>query len=583
MLCLKLFVILMFVFSGNYVFADIISSVYSQPYNSLVSVVNDGDNKTHIIKTSLARCSDIEKILVDEQLDYAVLSKYVPTYLIGSSSKKPTLYSLHTGKAAWHWDSEFSDHIQGIYQDAYGQYVSVSDGTSVALFHFGKKGLEHIFTKEFVTGSVEAVQPDSYRQLLFVAESNGTITAWSFQGKLIKSINVNAPISSLALDTVTNGLIVGAESGIYFMPSDSYSLRLLLKTKVDKVYFDNLSKYIAIISGNIFSVYDYMSMKRIFSVPDSFGNVIGGSNRFIGLFVKNYITLFHLNSGLKTGVINISGKGSYFMPADTRIPGVNKSLMDMISDNKNNISVDYKKICAPIAAMVSGVNIPQMTSIHSPDSPKVNQANKTANPEKTSVSGFIDIPKIPDVSAPYMANTPSVSGSQGVSKPRYDSSVMKPAVPSVKPADKPSIISEMAPSSVPSWFANRKNLPPFDAVSGGENEDEAIKNAKKQIKNSIVKNILKTLVDNKQTAGINDVEVLKRFLWMTASSAANNLDSAISVKDSWKSPAGQIFVLCSFDSSLMKDAADKAYKAQSDKLSAIGYKGYMALPVNTID
>ena len=139
MLCLKLFVILMFVFSGNYVFADIISSVYSQPYNSLVSVVNDGDNKTHIIKTSLARCSDIEKILVDEQLDYAVLSKYVPTYLIGSSSKKPALYSLHTGKAAWRWDSEFSDHIKGIYQDAYGQYVSVSDGTSVALFHFDKQ------------------------------------------------------------------------------------------------------------------------------------------------------------------------------------------------------------------------------------------------------------------------------------------------------------------------------------------------------------------------------------------------------------------------------------------------------------
>lgn len=581
----KLVLIFIFLNFSINSFADIISSKYIPNSESIISVVDFNNDNTLILKTSLRNCKDEEKFIINKKINYATVSKYVPSYLIISLNNTIALYSLVSGEITWQWENSFKNNIKIISQDNYGEYISISDGSSVALFRFGKKGLEHIFTKE-LSIVISSVQPDTQRKVLFVAERIGILSIWSYDGKLLKSTNVSGKISSMILDVSRNGLLIGSDKGIYSMPSDSYEISKISSIKSDFISLEYPAKYLTIVSGINSYIFDYPSMKQIFSLKNNFGKVLtGGSNKFIGFYIKNYIRLFDIKSGLQTATINITNNGGIFLPADMALRGVNASLMDMITGNENNYAENYDhiKICAPVAAMISGITAPVVKNTYSPTISEVNNISNVEKPKKIENNNFIENPKVNNVSKPYVENNTSIPN---IKKPEVNSvnqNINQPTNPKVAEVEKPTLAKQMTPSSVPNWIAHRKNLPPFSAVAGSIDEKQAIKSAKKQIKDAVAKEVLKKFIAEKKSSIIDNIDVAKRFLWNAASSAAIHLDNNIIVKDRWVSQIGQSYVLCQLDESLINNAANIAYEKEKEKVSNMTLNEYMSIKPNVID
>lgn len=552
---------------------------------SLVSVTDIGNNKTLVSKTSLRSCKDEERFIIDDEITYAEVSKYVPSYLIVSSNKSIALYNMLSGEIYWQWDNSLPNNIKIISQDYYGEYISISDGLTVVLFRFGKKGLEHILTKE-MTAPIVSIQPDTQRKILFIAEKIGILTAWSYDGKILKSMNVSGKINSVILDIARNGLLIASDKGIFSIPSDNYNIKQVSNIKADYLSIEYPAKYLTVVSGINSYIFEYPNMKQFFSLKNNFGKVVtGGSNKFIGFYIKNYIRLYDVKYGLQTATINITNNGSIFLPADTALQGVNASLMDLIANNKNNNDNNYDlaKICAPIAAMITGISTPIVNNSRKPTISNVNRPNQITKPDKPTTNGFLEIPKISDVSKPYAENNTTVAN---INSPKVDSvnnNINQPTKPQVADVNKPSLSKEMAPSSVPIWIAQRNSLPKYSAVAGSIDEKQAIKSAKKQIKDNIVKEVLKQYVSEKKSSSINNIDVAKRFLWNAASLAAISLDNSIIVKDKWISQIGQSYVLCELDENLISKAAKISYEKEMEKISNMTMNEYMAIKPNIID
>lgn len=576
------FIFVLFFFAPCYALPDIISADYSSVYKSLVIIAETKGNKTVILKTSLTECRDTERLIINGKISSASLSKYVPTYLIAGEDRSIALYNTLSGKVAWKWDGSFSAPIKKISQDFTGEFIAATDGVSVALFRFKKNGLEQIFTKEF-SGAVSAVLPDGTEKVCLIAERHGIITAWSISGALLSRINVTAPINDMIGDSRNNGFLIVGGDGIYFMSGDRLQVSRLLPVKADSIGLDALSGRLAVMAGASAYIYDYSLLKRLFIIGNGFGKIAdSGGAGFLGLFIKNSIRLFDAKTGLQTATINVTEKGSLFLSPDRAIQGVNASLLDMVTGGADTIPSDPRKVCAPVAAMISGVHAPKSAFYKDPEA---------AAPQEPVRTQAINLPHEPALSDVYQkggVNSPSPI--KNPAKPEnispkvadFKGSVKAPSDPIIKHVETPLLAAKMTPSSVPSWVANRKNLPPYNAVSGAADEKTAVKNAKKQIKDTAAREMIKTLVNNKKTQGIENAEVAKRFLWMTASAAANSLDGVIKTADRWTSPAGQIFVLCTLDASLIKQALETAYENEYKKLINMSTAEYMALKPNVI-
>lgn len=541
------------------------------------------DNKTSVIKTSLTECRDAERFIVDGRVTAAAPSAYVPSYLIAGVEGSLVLYDMLSGRAAWKWERAFSGPVKKISQDLTGEFIAATDGASAALFRFGKKGPEHIFTKEF-SGPVSAVLPSGDEKVLLVAERHGIVTAWSFSGVLLGRTDMSPPVNDIAADSKKNGFLIASGDGIYFMQGDRASVSRVSSIKADSMALDGLSGRLTVVSGPSAHIYDYPSMKRIFSLSDGFGKIAGsGGSGFAGLFVKNHIRLFDVKTGLQTATVSVTEKGSLFLPPDRAIPGVSASLMDMITGGGDVSFPDPRKVCAPVAAMVSGVYAPEAVFYREPEAATPSGPGRAENPAFPKEPHRAEAPSAGGVNGPFAAKNPAGPERVYPQAADFKGGVKAPSAPFVEPVEAPELAAEMAPSSVPSWFANRKRLPPYNAVAGASDEKAAVKGAKKQIKDAAARQMIKKLVEGKKASGIENAEIAKRFLWMTASSAANSLDGVINIADRWVSPAGQNFVLCVLDASLMDAALEDAYRKEYEAFSRMSGAEYMALKPNVID
>ena len=130
-------------------------------------------------------------------------------------------------------------------------------------------------------------------------------------------------------------------------------------------------------------------------------------------------------------------------------------------------------------------------------------------------------------------------------------------------------------TKIPSWVANRKNLPKNNAVGNGNTEQEALLAAKSQLKNNIVRQVLGDLVRENEITAVDNIEGKKRILWQAAAKAVNSLDSKIYTVDSWVSPAGQHFIHLVMDNKTLAEKGKEFLLDEIKKYYSSNFENYM--------
>ena len=136
-------------------------------------------------------------------------------------------------------------------------------------------------------------------------------------------------------------------------------------------------------------------------------------------------------------------------------------------------------------------------------------------------------------------------------------------------------IEDLMATKIPSWVANRKNLPKNNAVGNGNTEQEALLAAKSQLKNNIVRQALGNLVREKEISAVDNIEAKKRILWQAAAKAVNSLDSKIFTVDTWVTPAGQHFIHLVMDNKTLAEKGKEYLQEELKKYYASDFENYM--------
>lgn len=581
---LKLINILIFVIFINfpaYSAYRLLDGSFISLENKLVTLI-DSNGQKKIVSINMELCDKESSFNVDNSTLSFQVSDYVSAYII-TGGKELSVYNLQNGKK----EQSFNDFMRAvsiIRQSEMGEYIAVSDTLSVKLYKFGKKGLEEKFSRENFSG-VTAVYPDIESKTVFVAEKNGSLSLWNFDGKIRRSLKYDFTINDILSDTKTGKLLAVTSSGLYNINKESYVSEKMLNGRIHSVYVSP-SGSLDVMSDKGFTVYDYPSMRQLMIVHGADGKILkNDSKMFKGFLSVNYLRLYEVKSGSNKAVIAFENNDMVNFYPPERMYGENISYSFIKNNNTDYIyNENIKKIvCNSLQSMFTGVYFPEDVSYDKVAEPKINmpydtkikevsEPAKVAEP-KVEFSGVA--PKEPKVDT--VKNNIKLSIPKDVKAADVQDNTKKPVNPKVKPID------ELMASKVPNWIANRKNLPKNNSVGMGTDMDTARKQAESAIKNNAVRDTLLSIVKNKLLSGITDNEVKKRILWQSASGALNSMGSNFIVADTWVSPAGQNFIHLVLDNRTLLDTAEKKLELEIMKYNKLGREKYMQEKANSFE
>ena len=570
------FLLLITPFSTPYAASRIMGGEFISLEAKLVLLADVNNNKK-LIPIDLRSCSPFESISIPEDIRTFAVSEYISAYaLLGG--KGLFVYNLQDGKLV----KSFDDFIRSVYvisQSDMGEFVAASDGLTVALYQFKKEGLTKLFSKEF-SGGVSALYPDTETNSLFVFERNGKISVWSFAGKLQKNLSVDFSISSIIYDEKTGKFLAVSPKGLYYISKDDAVSEKLLNGKILSAFIETYSSRLQVMTDYGFKVYDYPVMREVLSLDGANGTIIksDGAN-FAAFSGLNYIRIYDLTKNIHIGTMAVDSLGvvNFFSPDTPYGTNISASFIAAAANSTVEKSEYNKdKVCAPIAAMVSGV--------YSPNNLDIGKVEIDSVPD-------VQIAPVAEVAQPKQVNIPQISFSGGnISVPEVEpvknvgdvtiaehkpnvtspNTTLDPAEPKVKEID------DLLASKVPNWVANRKNLPQNNSVGSAGSEADALISAKTSLKNNMVRKALESIVKDDTLSPVKDVNVKKRILWQSAAKAVNSLDSKILTVDTWVSPAGQNFIHLVMDDSSLSSKSKEYLAQELKKYYAIKDKAYMA-------
>lgn len=568
---------LLFFIISNTCFAA--SRIINGEFISLEASLNilaeiNGEKK--LIRVNLRNCNQLESFTVDKSIKKMTVSEYISAYMIAGGSKL-YVYNMQNGSLV----QSFDDYLRNVYlisQSDMGRFIAASDGITVGLYQFKKEGLVKLYLKEF-SGGVSAVYPDVESNLLYVVERNGKMSVWNFAGKLQKNITLANHISSMIFDEKTGRFLASSNTGLYSISKDDFAMEKLLNGRIYSVFIEEYSGRLEVMTDFGFTVYDYPAMRPVIALNGANGGIIksDGAN-FAAFSGLNFIKIYDLRYNLHIGTIAVDNLGvANFYPPDANY-GSNISASFIaaaagVKQDRNEYNRD--KVCAPIAAMVAGVYSPQYIDMKKVDmdevgdiydvpAPSVKEVPSVNAPQVSSYGENISQPQLKEVE--HVKDVRVNNKIQPVNEPYYTAS---PDTPKVKN------IEDLISSDIPNWVANRKNLPKNNAVGSGNTEQDAFVTAKSQLKNNIVRQVLKDLVGDKSISAVDNIDGKKRILWQAAARAVNSYDDKILKADSWISPAGQYFIHLVMDDKTLYEKSKNYLNEEIKKYYSLSHESYM--------
>ncbi len=569
--------ILFFLIISNISFAA--SRILSGEFISLQSSINilaDINNNKKIIRVNLRSCQQLESFAVDKSIRQMMISEYISSYAIAGGSQL-YIYNMQNGKLV----QSFDDYLRNVYiinQSDMGQFIAASDGITVGLYQFKKEGLVKLYSKEF-SGGIAFIYPDIESNLLYVVERNGKLSVWTFSGKLQKNVTLEYPLSSMIFDKKTGKFLAVSHAGLFSISKDDFQMEKLLSGKILNVFIENYSSRLEVMTDIGFTVYDYPVMRPVMVLDGANGSIIksDGAN-FAAFSGLNFIKIYDLKHNIHIGTIAIDSLGVVnFYPPDAYY-GTNISASFIAAaavGKEEKQEYDRDKVCAPIAAMVAGIYSPQninigkveietIDDIYNVPTPNIKEVAQVNIPNIDFKDENITVPKINDV-----GHVEDVTIDNKITQVKEPNSSLLPQSPQVKNID------DLISSKIPNWIANRKNLPKNNAVGNGNSEQEALLNAKSQLKNNIVRRALSDLVKEKAISSIDNIESKKRILWQSSAKAVNSLDSKIFTVDTWVSPAGNHFIYLVMDDKTLQEKSIYYLNEEIKKYYSTSFEDYM--------
>lgn len=580
---LKLAYILIFVLFINipaYSAYRLLDGSFISLENKLVSLI-DSNGQKKIVSVNMDECNRESSFNVDNGTTVFQISNYISAYII-TGGRELSIYNLQNGKK----EQSFNDFMRAvsiISQSDMGEYVAVSDTLSVKLYKFGKNGLEEKFSRENFSG-VTAVYPDIETKTVFIAEKNGDLSLWNFDGKIRRNIKYDFTINNIIQDIKTGKLFAVTSSGLYTINKENYTSEKILNGRIYSIYV-SAGGTLDVMSDKGFTVYDYPSMRQIMFVNGAEGSILRNDSKiFKGYMAVNYLKLYEVKSGSNKAVIAFENNDEInFYPLERRY-GEDISY-SFIKNNKGFIYNEEVKqiVCRSLESMFTGVYFPQDVTYDSVAEPKIDlpyetkikevpEPKKIAEPKVEFKGSNPKEPKIATVNNNFKLTLPKDAGHVEV-----QDNTKSPVNPQVKPID------ELMASKVPNWIANRKNLPKNNGVGMAPDMDTAKKQAESAIKNNAVRDTLLSIIKNKSLSGITDNDVKKRILWQSASGALNSMGSKFIVADTWVSPAGQNFIHIVLDNRTLYETAEKKLELEIIKYNKLGREKYMQEKANTFE
>ncbi len=573
---LTVFLSIIFIFLSynlTYAASRILQGEFSSLEGRLI-LLADVNKEKRLITVDLRTCTQQSSIKLDNSIKQMIVSEYLPGYIAAGGSRL-MIYNIADGKVKQSFD-DFIRPVNIISQSDMGEYIAASDGVTVGLYQFQKNGLVKLFTKEF-SGSVASVFPDIESNTLYVSERSGKISVWSFSGKLEKNINMELSISALTYDEKTGSFLASTGKGLYSLNKDTFAPEKILNGKILSVMVEEYSSRLQVMTNQGYTVYDYPAMRAVINLEGINGSIIkSNAPNVAAVSGLNYIRLYDLKKNIHTATIAVDSLGmvNFFPPSMEYGSNISSSFIAAAANSKEEKQAYNKdRVCAPVAAMVAGVYMPDNLGVADV---KVNEIN-----DPYAVN-------IPDPAAPKQVNSPVFTFKSGnlsvpevkdntkVSEVKFNehkSNVTMPLETSDPKSPKVKDIGELVSSQIPSWVANRKNLPKNNAVASAGSEDAAVINARKILKNNLVKESLTSIIKDESLKPIVNTEGRQRVLWQSAAKAVNSMK--ILTVDTWKSPAGQFYLHVIADDAALKAKTKELLKEEINNYLNNGYEKYM--------
>ncbi len=555
------------------------SRILSGEFISLVASLNilaDVNKDKKIIRVNLRNCQQESSFSVDKSIRQMIVSEYISAYAVAGGSKL-YVYNMQNGKLV----KSFDDFLRSVYlisQSDMGQFIAASDGITVGLYQFKKEGLVRLYSKEFSMG-IAAVYPDIESNLLYVIERNGRLSVWTFSGKLQKNVTLSNPVTSMIFDDKTGKFLASSNTGLYSISKDDFTMEKILNGKILSVFIENFSSRLEVMTDLGFTVYDYPSMRPVIALDGANGGIIksDGAN-FAAFSGLNYIKIYDLKQNIHVGTIAVDSLGVVNFYPPNALYGTNISASFIAAAAGSAVEkqeYNRDKVCAPIAAMVAGiyspenmdirkVQIDEVDEIYDVSTPQVKEPAQVNGPQISFKDGSLYVPEVKEV-----GQVADVNVNDNTIEPNEPNDISSPDVKKVKD------IEDLMASKIPSWVANRKNLPKNNAVGNGNTEQEALLAAKLQLKNNIVRQVLGDLVREKEISSVDNIEGKKRILWQAAAKAANSLDNKIFTQDIWVTPAGQYFIYLVMDNKTLSEKGKEYLNEEIKKYYSTNFENYM--------
>lgn len=555
------------------------SRILSGEFISLAASLNilaDVNKDKKIIQVNLRNCQQESSFSVDKSIRHMIVSEYISAYAVAGGSKL-YLYNMQDGKLVQSFD-DFLRNVYLISQSDMGQFIAASDGITVGLYQFKKEGLVKLYSKEF-SGGIAAVYPDIESNLLYVAERNGRLSVWTFSGKLQKNVTLSNPVTSMIFDEKTGKFLASSNNGLYSISKDDFTMEKILNGKILSVFIENFSSRLEVMTDLGFTVYDYPAMRPVIALDGANGGIIksDGAN-FAAFSGLNFIKIYDLKQNIHVGTIAVDSLGVVNFYPPEALYGTNISASFIAAAAGSSLEkqeYNRDKVCAPIAAMVAGVYSPasmdignvqidEVDEIYDVPAPKIAEPAQVSIPQFSFKEGSLYEPKVKEV-----GQVAGVGIDDNTIEPNKPDETSSPEAPKVKD------IEDLMATKIPSWVANRKNLPKNNAVGNGNTEQEALLAAKSQLKNNIVRQALGNLVREKEISAVDNIEAKKRILWQAAAKAVNSLDSKIFTVDTWVTPAGQHFIHLVMDNKTLAEKGKEYLQEELKKYYASDFENYM--------
>lgn len=566
----------------------VISAYYDDLRTSLY-IFSAFADKTTLNEISLRDCRNEQTFSFDKNARNFTVSNYIPSFVIYSTGAQLKIFDVFSHKTQ-DLKTEFSKTIRIISQSSNGEFFAVSDSVSIQVFVFEKDKVKPLFYKEMIAPVID-ILPDTENKLLYVAERNGGLSAWSFDGKLVNASNIKTVPSHLIFDEILGRILVVAKNGIFALNKSTFVLTKILDTSsINDVFLDNYARRLTVTVPSGSAVYDYPSMRLISMIPGNGGKIVKTGRVGFSAFASGIsVDIFDMKLSQNIARISVNEKGISFVPPKndklTTPFGITTAFINDVVGNKNNIIKpnQSENVCAILAAVVSGVYYPsdgKSANISSPNMPKIN--------ETTAKSA-----KIPDTVANI--KPPTVNFKYNATLPQIDELPPQPTVPT-NPTNPTSIIitgeqTEPAPSNlamaegsvVPSWIIKRKTLPYYQSVGSGSTYELATANAEKNLKNNLVRALIDIFLKKPETATIKNADVKKRLMWQAASAAAVELAKNFTILNKQTSPVGVNYILAEINEKTITKISDEKFKQELNRLADVSNIDYLKIKPNKID